>query len=104
MDFFEWLNGPRQTEVERAISLLNKQTHCFRFSKDGPPNHLMIGKFSRFLFFKKKYFHHYNIKVSSSGEYAMISSYGSVDFLFCSKEEVAALKQAISQKYGVKYE
>ena len=98
MKFFEWLNGPYETEVERAIKVLAKQNKCSRFStadKVETCNHFLIGNIKRSFLFGKAYFSYYDVKFSKAGTEAMISKNGSVDFFFASKEEVDSLRESI---------
>lgn len=99
MRFFEWLNGPKQTEVERALSLLKKQDKCSTLKEDqnAPASVYLIGsvKPSSLLFPKKKIFSYYTVRFAHSGNEAMVSSRGTVDFFFSTPEEVEALKQGI---------
>jgi hypothetical protein len=112
MKFFEWLNGPQQTEVERAIALLSKQESCVNFGidKNVNANVLLIGKYKTIHTFslehilggrgRKRYFSYYTVKFGESGESAMISKNGGVDFFFNTEEEVSALREAITKRFG----
>lgn len=104
MKFFEWLNGPQQTEVERALSMLCKHKKCHTVGTNKNVDHIMVGTVRKYWFAGKGVFNHFNVKFSKSGCEAMISSKGVVDFFFSTKEEVDVLKKGLSEKFGVKYE
>jgi hypothetical protein len=102
MKFFIWLNGEPQSEVERAISVLNKQKVCNAFSLQLKPEectHFLIGNIKKGFFSRKARFDHYDVKFSKAGTEAMISKNGSVDFFFASKEEVDQLKESIINRF-----
>jgi hypothetical protein len=103
MKFFEWLNGPQQSEVDRALSMLYKHKKCHPVGTAKNVDHIMVGTVKK-KWFSKDVFDHFNVKFSKSGSEAMISSGGTVDFFFSTKEEVDTLKKGISDKFGVKYE
>jgi hypothetical protein len=102
MKFFIWLNGEPQSEIDRAVSVLNKQKMCST-RVVGPIDsciHFSMGNFKKkWILFGKKWYDHYDIKFSKTGTEAMISKRGSVDFFFASKEEVDKLKEVISNRY-----
>lgn len=102
MNLFTWLNGEPQTEVERAISILNKQkvANTFALTKDVTTcTHFLIGNIKRSFLWKKANFVYYDVKFSKTGNEAMISKKGSVDFFFASKEEVDMLREAILTRF-----
>lgn len=97
MKFFEWLKGPEQSEIDRAIKLLKKHKKKYKIG----PNIFYIGThrittfFAFFFKSRKRYFSHYVVKFSTNGTKAMISKGGSVDFFFTTKDEVDMLRSAI---------
>lgn len=103
MKFFEWLNGPYETEVQRAIKTLSKYKICNKHSITGSANHIMVGNIKKSWLKKRAIFDYCDVKFSKSGNEAMISKKGSVDFFFASKEEVDELKQYLSKTFGLNY-
>lgn len=102
MKFFEWLNPP-ESEVERAIKLLKKQSHKYKLGE----NQMMIGKYKTVGILSsmmgkspKAYFSYYSVKFNSTNTKAMISKDGTVDFFFTTQEEVEALRSAIINHFG----
>lgn len=104
MKFFEWLNGPQQTEAERAISYLSKYKVCNRLSATGSLDHLLVGNISASFFWKKATFNYCDVRFSKAGTEAMISKNGTVHFFFASKEEVDELKLYLNKTFGLNYE
>ena len=102
MKFFTWLNGEPETEVQRAIRILSKQNRCSMFAlgeKLETCNHFMVGNIKKSWLWKKAWFDHYDVKFSKTGNEAMISKRGSVDFFFATKKEVDALRQSIINRF-----
>lgn len=107
-----FLPKPPESNIETALRLLGNQKICKNFNiMSKKHNHYMVGTIERVgllsrLFGRtpKAYFSHYNVKFSNNGNLAMISSNGSVDFLFNTKEEVDMIKKLLTDKFGVVYE
>jgi hypothetical protein len=108
MKILEKLFATPQSEIERAVELISKQTVCKTFEFD-PSDHKMInveesnnfliGRIRTSFWARGLVFDHYGVKFSSDGHNAVISRNGSIDFYFTNKEEVDALREAIVNKF-----
>lgn len=104
MRFLDWIMPEPISDIQRALSLLDRHKTCHTVGTVTRHDHFMVGTFHKRWFKDKPDFHHVNLKFSKNGESAMISSNGTVDFFFSTKEEVDKLKGFLTEKFGVVYE